>query len=418
MSSEIDKQARETPLPSIVFSEELEDISNRHLRGDTLREERRSDFRKAMTDLAKFTIDTELAKANLCEALLLHDKLSLKVYGENLPLGLLVHWFGPKGILDLLEQDGVEFVLWNVLIGRVDGSEGLNPLAHGHLTSAPHCDPEVSAELGLEWGPNKDLPKRTKRRIVRAVRDSVRLIPENFAEGAVNFAHRNYENGCFSSLGLPYEKDLKEFNDQEKSLLLSLADDSLVLTIGAYYSYDFLNSERPWEIWSNKVEQYSRSQIIHEATERIFSCENLPDLSKLVAKGALNAEEIPKLRRHPNTIKFRNWLRQHSNKENVEEITRAYFDSLVPKHPQIKKLMDDLWMKRISWLTFEGLSIATSVIVSSMIGVDSTIGMIAGGGVGSATRYEFERRLQKAIEGGWNPRNFVDQLRLRKSEQT
>ena len=415
MTTPVDERANDEPLPSVVFSEELEDISNRHLRDDNLREKRRSDFRKAVTDLAEFTIDTELAKAKLCEALLLHDKLSLKVYGENLPLGLLVHWFGPKGVVDLLEQEGLEFVLWNVLVGRVDGSEGLKPLAHGHLTSAPHCDPEVSAELGLEWGPNKELPKRTKRRIIRSVRDNVRLIPGNFAEGAVNFAHRNYEKGCFSSLGLPYEKDLKEFNNQEKDLLLSLADDSLMLTIAAYYSYDFLNSGRPWEIWSNKVAQYSHSQIVHDATERIFSIENLLDLSKLVAKGALDAEEIPKLRRHPNTVKFRNWLRHHSNKEDAEELTRAYFDSLIPKHPRIKKLMDDPWMKRLSWLTFEGVAIATSGIVSGMIGMDSTLGMISGSAVGLATQHEFERRLQEAIEGGWNPRNFVDQLRSQES---
>ena len=51
-------------------------------------------------------------EASLFEQMLLFDKISFKVHGENIPLAILLNMFGDKAFEALLEQDAIQFVLW------------------------------------------------------------------------------------------------------------------------------------------------------------------------------------------------------------------------------------------------------------------------------------------------------------------
>ena len=53
--------------------------------------------------------------ASLCEQLLLFDKVSFKVYGENIPLAVLFNHLGVKNLEQLVEEEAIEFVLWTPL---------------------------------------------------------------------------------------------------------------------------------------------------------------------------------------------------------------------------------------------------------------------------------------------------------------
>jgi hypothetical protein len=53
-----------------------------------------------------------LLRSALFEHLLLFDTLTIKVYGENIPLLLLLRLIGERGLDELLDQDAIRFVLW------------------------------------------------------------------------------------------------------------------------------------------------------------------------------------------------------------------------------------------------------------------------------------------------------------------
>src|SRR5580658_1584511 len=66
---------------------------------------------------AAFSAGMASLRKTLFENLLLFDKLSLKVTGESIPISLLIGAFGRKGFDALIEQQAIEFVLWNEKVG-------------------------------------------------------------------------------------------------------------------------------------------------------------------------------------------------------------------------------------------------------------------------------------------------------------
>jgi hypothetical protein len=115
--------------------------------------------------------------ASLFEHMLLFDKVSFKVYGENIPLAFLINVLGEKTFEALLEQGAVKFVLWtpNVVYMKTE-IPGIHPIASGNLNSSAHSDPEASIELGLNWMKNKP-SARSKRHLVKKICCRTRSLP-------------------------------------------------------------------------------------------------------------------------------------------------------------------------------------------------------------------------------------------------
>jgi hypothetical protein len=110
-------------------------------------------------------------EASLFEQMLLFDKVSFKVYGENIPLAFLINILGDKAFEALVEQGAIQFVLWtpNVVYMKTE-IPGVHPIASGNLNSPAHSDPETSIELGLNWMKDK-ASARLKRHLVPDLRD-------------------------------------------------------------------------------------------------------------------------------------------------------------------------------------------------------------------------------------------------------
>jgi hypothetical protein len=64
------------------------------------------------SDELQFAARDAAERASLFEHLLLFDTVSIKVYGENVPLALMLRLFGEKGLEALIEQKAIRFVLW------------------------------------------------------------------------------------------------------------------------------------------------------------------------------------------------------------------------------------------------------------------------------------------------------------------
>lgn len=79
---------------------------------------------------------------SIFEQLLLFDAISFRVHGENIPLAVLINFFGRKGFDALVEQESLHFVLWTQnIMHLVDDAKGINPLCWGKFNEGPHTDP-------------------------------------------------------------------------------------------------------------------------------------------------------------------------------------------------------------------------------------------------------------------------------------
>ncbi|MCW3121931.1 MAG: hypothetical protein JWQ38_1423, partial [Flavipsychrobacter sp.] len=59
-----------------------------------------------------FNSEYKRALSELIEQFVFFDKVSIKVYGENIGLVVLINELGLKQVLDLIEEGVIEFLLW------------------------------------------------------------------------------------------------------------------------------------------------------------------------------------------------------------------------------------------------------------------------------------------------------------------
>ncbi|MEZ0604919.1 hypothetical protein ACAX43_22550 [Paraburkholderia sp. IW21] len=68
-------------------------------------------------------------KKSIFEHFLLFDRVSFGVHGENIPLAVLINFFGRKGFEALVVQGAVGFLLRTQnILHFVDDLNGINPL--------------------------------------------------------------------------------------------------------------------------------------------------------------------------------------------------------------------------------------------------------------------------------------------------
>ncbi len=106
----------------------------------------------SQTDAALGPSRFKRLEASLFEDLLLFDRVSFKVHGENIPLAVLLNLFGTKSFEALFEQSAIRFVLWTPMVGFNETElPWIHPLVFGNFNSPAHSNPEASADLGLKW---------------------------------------------------------------------------------------------------------------------------------------------------------------------------------------------------------------------------------------------------------------------------
>ncbi|WP_051967864.1 hypothetical protein [Brevibacillus thermoruber] len=164
-------------MSTTIFNQQLNEFSRKYLvKGNE----------HLIKDTRQFLFEYRNVINSISEQFLLFDGVSFKVYGENIPLAVLINTFGVKGVEELLEQEAIEFVLWTSLVTYlVDDIPGVLPLqSGGTFTTSVHADPEASIESGLKWMRNP-LPRKTRRLLTRKVLKAYKLLPEKLSREAV-----------------------------------------------------------------------------------------------------------------------------------------------------------------------------------------------------------------------------------------
>lgn len=356
------------------------------------------------TDASTFNSEYNNTITELAELLMYYNGISFYVYGENIPMAVLINVFGVKGLESLLEQGAINFLFCKPeVMYNVDEIPGLLPLQSAEFSSKPHSDPEESAVSGFNWLSNP-LHEKQKRRLLKKILDAYHIPPKSISKNSVKFGIDGYNKNMFSNFGLPKQKDIDKLNKYEREKLCSLANECNTLAILSEFHYYSLDSFRVSQMNNMEMNALQSANKIRHATNSLFSIENLPNFETMLNKKIITCKEIPKLRSSKNSIRFRDWIDQATKNEDGIDITHEYLDSIENTKGILEKEPGKI-LKTI------GISAASCLIGGLVTG--SIEGVCAGGILSKIIEPSFDFGISMldgyVLDGilkGWNPRHY------------
>lgn len=356
------------------------------------------------TSKQQFKTEYEAVQSSLFEHFLLFDKLCFKVYGENLPLAVLLNLFGVKGVEELVEQEAIEFVLsTQQIIYHVDDLPGLIPIGPMALNSGPHCDPEKSIELGYNWMRNKPL-KFTRRRLTRKILAVCSVPDTSLAKTSVDMAVSLYNSGNIKSLNLaPEYKEITNLNRAEKQQFCSFATD--------LFDYSFLISRNLTSFANLRYfnllhDTYTKVRSASDSAARfctLAELEEIPNLNALFYQVNEPMRMLTSLRKKASSRKFRDWLAKTTSAENAHGIAKDYIDAIC----EGRSFFQSRPGRATKAVTMASIGAGIGALLDGGTGL---AGMVLGpaAGVGLNLLDEF---VINGLTKGWTPRIFFDDLR-------
>jgi hypothetical protein len=257
-----------------------------------------------------FPVRDTAERAALFEHLLLFDTVSFKVYGENLPLVVMLRHFGENGLETLIEQDAIRFVLWTPMITHaVTEIPGVNALQSGNLNSPAHSDPEQSIDLGLNWLTQQPT-QRFRRRLKKKVIPLYRIPPPELAGEVVALTNSAFASGKLKALGLDPERHrIDNLKLNERAQLGKCATQLLEYRYLVSEQMTALSSFEYFSLFSDSLRHIETSAKKVKAFGELSRLENMPDLKELFPTFRGGLAQVPRIRDRRTARRFREWLR-------------------------------------------------------------------------------------------------------------
>ncbi len=365
---------------SILYIKELDKFSSKYL--------------KHTKPLGHYAFKNhEYLKNHISELLLLYDRLSFKVYGENVPLALLISWYGGENVLNLLKSNSIEFILHDKALTYIKSDiKHVIPIQSLELTTEHNTKPKISAKQGFKWISKNSKPSaKIRKKILHKATTNTITLPKLPDIGDIyNFYCKNYnkpKDGLFST--------------DQKIQMLNIANQTLEISLASKNDYNFWDSENTWEILNKRTESYSQANLIHKKTNNIMELNSLPNIAQLIGKRHIPLEDIVELRNQENTKKFREWIKTTSDKDDYKTASKEYLESLRPKY----SFTGNKW--------FKSMKLASISVTSGLIGnyVQGNVGGIGGVLLGMGLDYllnSFDSNIIESYLNGWSPQNFIN----------
>lgn len=353
---------------------------------------------------AEYVLSHTAVQAEYSEHLLRHEGVVFHLYGENIPLVLLLNSFGVKGVEALIEQKAIQFALWTPMVTyMVSDVKGIDPLQSGALNSPSHSDPEESIKSGLQWKRDK-LNSSDEATLIKKLRDSYVLPHKNFADKAARFGVEGYKANKFQNLGLPNEKDVRSLTVEERSQLCTLATESMDLAFMAQCGLDSYDSFRLLELTRTEITALQKAKRVQKAEDQIFEIEGIPSIASLVMAKKLDVSQIPKIRSSSHSEKYRKWLYELAGNEDATKIGKEYIDAITSPG-----FFDSVTGKVVKSLCVSGFSAGVGALVAGPVG--ATVGF-AGSKVTEALVDPaislFDELFLDGLLRGWSPRHYFE----------
>lgn len=379
-------------LQSNIYNESLNDFSRKYLiKGKE----------PLMEDVRRFPIEFKNQVHTIGEQLLVHDAITFKVYGENIPLSILIANFGLRNFEELLEQDAINFLLWsNDISYAVDDIPGLHPLQSMSFSSSVHTDPEESIYYGMKFMLNP-LPRKIRRDLIRKVSKNYIVPPNQLAVDSVKFGHEGYQNNLFDEFGLTNYKELNKLNREERKLLCNLATQCYNLTLLSNYQLGTYNSPELLKLNRAEFNQLKNVNAIENVVDTIFNFEKVPSFSEMIKNGIIDIKDVPKMRENKSARKFRKWIESISDNNDRDEIIREYMNAIINS----KSILETPQGKLTRVLSVTALGGVVGTAIAGPVGTAS--GAIIGAGLDVGISLLDSYVLDGLIKG-WTPKYYID----------
>lgn len=361
-------------------------------------------------EIKNFETTRKKIESEIFENLALFDQVNFKVYGENIPLALMIRLFGEAGLEELLDQGAIRFTLWTPMVLQlVENIEGIDPILSGSVTSKVHSDPEESIELGLNWlEPKFDRSRR--RTLSRKIRDLYTLPDRHLPADAVKMTKSAYLSGRLKTYGFNHDgQPFHAINQAEKKVLLKCTDDLLEYLYLLSSGQTSFSKSQYFDIFTLSQNRIITAEERVNNFSKILRLEQFPDLGSLYSQTYKPFDKIIQTRAKRSARIFRKWLNEKSSSnEQHTDITKEYIDAIV-NEKGFFKTKSGKFTKTIAMASIgSGIGALIAGIPGSMAGAG--IIKIAEPAVDFAIDLVDEFLLDGLLKG-WTPRLFIDDLR-------
>lgn len=390
-----------------VFQSSLNDVCRRYLVGNA-----------PIAPAERFSMAAAFneQRAMLFEQIMLFDKITFTVHGENILIPMLIRFLGEKALEELIEQDAIAFVLWTPFVGFVTQNiPGLVGLVHGNLDSPAHVDPQQSLELGLKWLP-EPLSYRAKKRLVKKALPLYIDNPKPYLSGnAVEVVKSAFLSGRYKQFGLNPEgkEKLDNLSKDERKTLSKCAEDLLQYR---YLMENRMTSFSEYKFFSPLWDSIDRFRLAFNITSgfnQIAAVESFPNLRALSFEINAPLAHLPRLRQSRNASRFRQWLETSAATSVDQDIAKDYIDAIANR----KGLFDSAPAKFIKSIALASVGVVLGGLVGGVEGAAigaaaaPTVSHMAVDGLTHLGLDLVDSFALDAIAHGWSPRMFFDDLR-------
>jgi hypothetical protein len=223
-------------------------------------------------ELAQFFSKIADEQKQLFEQFLLFDTLAIRIREDNLPLPLLLRFFGEHGLEELIEHGALRFLQWRpTILHMVTDTPGVNALAYGDMKSA-------------------------------------------------------YTSGKLSKLGLPPVEPITNMPKEKRGRMNSCASEAMDYSYVMDKGMTSLTNYAFFSLLDDSREKLKARPDMVGAFNELAKVEDFPDLKALFPQLADPLKQVPKLRAKASSIKFRKWLAEAT--EGNAELSATYVASI------------------------------------------------------------------------------------------
>lgn len=369
----------------------------------------RGGYRPTAEDEMLFKSRFDDIRSSIFESLLLFDKTSFKVVGENVPLAILVNELGVRGVESLIDEDALHFLHWQAMIGSmVDNIPGVLPLVAGGYKDGAYVDPEESIGLGLKF--LKKQPNKNERKtLIRKVRDIYGVAAPVDPSETTRIVVSAFKSGKLRPYGLDDKNlDIYSLPAAQKRDLVVCAEDLLEYKHVLASGITNFESSRFSSFFNNSAEKMAKLKP-QEAVSVVAKLEGFPDLRAVFFNIESPFHKAVGLRGNRKIVKFRQWI-DSAPKENHAEIIRAYLDAIASPKGFFETNRGKLTKIMAATIIGAGVSAAAAPIGAA---VAAAAGVTAGALVDPALTVALDSVDEFLLDGlikGWTPRMFFSEI--------
>ncbi len=342
------------------------------------------------------------------------------VTDANLPLALLIDYFGTATVRELLREGAIRFLCRTSAVQlSTEGSGSLHPLGLEAETLAGVADRDGERlALAALRSSSSPVSSPTLEAEASQIADLARLAAaatefsrEETAEEAVNLATIALEQAPFWFQG----RSLSDFPsdqipDSHRQWALQLAHDILTASVLREYELDFFEEEASWRSLINVLDSVRSSEVVVTATEKVYALERVLSVRGLLGRGIIQPSEILRIRQAQATHEFRRWLWTRPDPSDRQEILAAYREVLLHGHASVEETS---WFRAVKVTVMELIGTVVEAVVkgaAESVGASGPASDAAGRAARGTVAYVGEEFLARMARPA-NPREFVDELR-------